>query len=283
MKRFKKILKILLITLFVIFCGLYIAFSEFTKPKSTKAILKSYSSSLIQPKISKQSFNGFTYRKLEITSDTIKPTLVFVHGTIGSVNDFNKYLSDSLLQSKFNMVAYDRIGYNYQDKKNVQESIAFERSHLQDAIKNIPARKVILVGYSYGGPIALSVKKKVYKTVLLAPAVYSKVEPMPRVLNFYKWKLTRWLVPSIWKQAAKEKLSHKKDLQNFENDWKSTKNNVVSIHGTSDWIVPYSNSEFLKEQFPKEQFELVTIKDVGHELVWTKFDQIKQQLLNVLD
>lgn len=283
MKRLKKWSKILFTAIVVIFCGLYAAFSILTSPKSTIDILKAYKKSAINPKISEERFNEFSYRKIEIKSDTVKPTLVFVHGTIGSINDFKAYLLDSLLQSKFNMIAYDRIGYNYKDKNEVQESIAFERSHLKDVIKNLPANKTVLVGYSYGGPIALSIKEKVNKTILLAPAVYSKVEPIPWALNFYKWKLTRWLVPRIWQQASKEKISHKKDLENFENDWKSTKSSVVSIHGTADWIIPLSNSEFLKQQFSKNQFTLITLQNTGHGLIWSNFNEIKQHLLKELD
>ena len=67
---------------------------------------------------------------------------------------------------------------------------------LNDVLKNLDKNKTIVVGYSYGGPIALAVKSSKYKSiVLVAPAVYSKVEPMPWMLNFYKWKATRWLVP----------------------------------------------------------------------------------------
>lgn len=279
MKTLKKVVKLLGVLTILLIIGLYIAFSMFTSPKSTADILRKYKNSAVKPKISEELFNGFPYRKIEIKTDTTKPTLVFVHGTIGSINDFSNYLSDSLLQSKFNMVAYDRIGYNYNDQNNVQESIKFERSHLQDVIKNTNANKSILVGYSYGGPIVLSVKEKVNKIVLLAPAVYSKVEPMPWVLNFYKWKLTRWLVPTIWKQASKEKLSHLKDLRNFENNWKSTQNKIISIHGTKDWIVPLLNSKFLEEQFPQDQFTLITLKDAGHNLIRSNFREIKKQLL----
>ena len=283
MKLLKKIAKVIGILLLILLVGLYWAFSSFTAPKSNAKVLESFKNSLIKPKLTQENFDGFAYRKLIIQKDTTLPTLVFVHGTIGSLADFSKYMTDSLLQTKANMISYDRIGYNYQDKNNVQESIAFERNMLQSIIKNIPSEKTILVGYSYGGPIALSVKEKVRKIILFAPAVYSKVEPMPWMLNFYKWKLTRWLVPKIWRQASKEKMSHPIDLQNFENDWKSTPNKIVSVHGTSDWIVPMSNSEFLKAQFPAKQLTLITIPEAGHDLIWSNFDFIKQQLLNNLN
>jgi pimeloyl-ACP methyl ester carboxylesterase len=188
-------------------------------------------------------------------------------------------MTDSDLLERFNMLAYDRVGYNYKDTQPVQESIALERDLLMDLIKDIPSEKTILAGYSYGGPIALAVSKKVKKIILFAPAVYSKVEPMPWMLNFYKWNGTRWLVPKIWKEASKEKLSHRKDLENFELEWYHTPNEVTSIHGTTDWIVPFDNSKFLEEQFPQDQLKLIPIQEVGHNLIWSQFSFIKPILL----
>ncbi|CAM1344398.1 conserved hypothetical protein [Tenacibaculum amylolyticum] len=278
----KKILKVIFALIFLLLIGVYIAFRTFTAPKSDADILKAYTKSVEKPILTKERFEGLDFRKIAIQKDTTLPTLVFVHGTIGSINDFSKYLSDSVLQSKANMIAYDRIGYNYDDKNSVRESIAFERNMLEYIIKDLDKNKVILVGYSYGGPIALSVKEKVRKIILLAPAVHSSVEPMPWMLNFYKWSLTRWLVPKVWKEASKEKLSHREDLKNFEQTWQETPNKVVDIHGTTDWIVPYENSKMLEEQFPKDQFELVDVPNAGHGLVWSNFGFIKEELLKNL-
>ncbi len=279
----KKILKILFTIIIILLVGLYTVFTVFTAPKSDEKVLEAYESSDVKPLLTKEEYKDFSYRKITIQRDSVLPTFVFVHGTIGSLNDFSKYMSDSLLQAKFNMVAYDRIGYNYKDTNPVQESIAFERDMLLDIIRELNKDKVILVGYSYGGPIALSIKEKVKKVLLLAPAVHSEVEPMPWMLNFYKWKATRWLVPSVWQEASKEKLSHRDDLKKFENEWHITPNKVVSIHGTSDWIVPYANSKMLKDQFNSEQFTLVDLEKGNHGLVWSNFDFIKEQLLKYAD
>ncbi len=282
MPLFKKILKFTSIFILVALVVIYYLFSSFTAPKSDKVILEKFNKT-IKPIITQENFNGFKYRKLTIKKDTTLPTLVFVHGTIGSSIDFIEYMQDSLLLNKVNMISYDRIGYNFEDKNSVQESIAFERDMLNDIIKNLKSNKTILLGYSYGGPIALAIKEKINKVILLAPAVYSKVEPMPWAVNLYKSNLTRWLIPGIWKEASKEKISHKNDLQNFENNWKSSPNKVISIHGTNDWIVPFENSTFLQNQLPKNQFELIRIKDAGHGLVWSNFKEIKHELLKQLD
>ncbi len=283
MRILKKTIKISSYISIGLILVLYFLFRYYTSPKSDAAILKSYSKSLIQPKLTKETFKDFEYRKIEIVSDTTLPTIVFVHGTIGSLNDFNRFLSDSLLQKKANMISYDRIGYNFNDRNTVQESIAFENEMLNNIISDLNPTKTILFGYSYGGPIALSIKQQLKGIILLAPAVYSKVEPMPWLVNFYKWKLTRWLVPDVWKEASKEKLSHKEDLAQFENQWNTAKSNIKSIHGNADMIVPFSNSLFLQNQFAKNQFELIEVDDAGHGILWSNFDFLKQQLLNELD
>lgn len=283
MKRIlKKLLKIVGVLILLFLIVVYILFYTYTSPVSDEKVFSDYKEAVIKPIISKEQFKNFTYRKVTVQKDTALPTIVFIHGTIGSVTNFSRYMADSILSTKANMITYDRIGYNYNENDDVQESIAFEVEMLEDVIKDIPLEKLIIAGYSYGGPIALASKKKYKKVVLLAPAVYSKVEPMPVMLNFYKWRLTRWLVPPIWKQASKEKISHPKDLQKFEKSWNTSPSNIVSLHGDQDWIVPFSNSEYLKGMFTKDQFKLIVLKDAGHDLIWSNFEEIKNHLLSVL-
>lgn len=283
MKLLKKILKIIGLVILVLLIGFYILFYSMTAPKSDDEVLKDFSELGVVPKIDHLKFKEFDFRKLTVQNDTTLPTLVFVHGTIGSVIDFKEYMADSLLRTKANMIIYDRVGYNYEDENDVQESIAFEVEMLEYVIKDLNPEKTILAGYSYGGPIALASKKKYKKVLLFAPAVYSEVEPMPWMLSIYKMKLTRWLVPPIWKQASKEKMSHPDDLKNFEGSWNKNPNEVVSIHGNSDWIVPYSNSEYLQRVFPKEQFKLTTIEEANHGFIWSRFPELREVILNEID
>ena len=187
------------------------------------------------------------------------------------------------MNKKANLISYDRIGYGLSQTGNVQESIAFEVELLESLTKDLILKNTILVGYSYGGPIALASHKEYKKIILLAPAVYSKVEPMPWALNLYKWKFTRWLLPMTWEAASKEKLTHKKDLQNFEKTWHNNPSNIISIHGVEDWIVPIENSLYLKEKLESQQFDLVTLEKAGHGLVWSHFNEIKNIMLQQLN
>ena len=282
MKIFKKVLKITGITSFLLLLVFYGLFYTMTAPKSDEKVLEAFEELGETPVITRQKFKGFEYRKVAIVKDTNLPSLVFVHGTIGSVLDFKRYMTDSSLLRRTNMLVYDRIGYNYKDKNDVQESISFEVDMLEDMIKDLNPEKTILVGYSYGGPIALASKKKYKKIILFAPAVYAKVEPMPAMINVYKWQLTRWLVPPIWKQASKEKISHQKDLEKFEDSWTENPSEVLCVHGDADWIVPFANSKFLQNIFPEEQLTLQTISGAGHDLIWSEFAKLKRLLLNAV-
>ena len=280
----KIVLKIVGLLFALILGALIVLFYRFSSPKSDVEIQKEFAKNNATVFIKQHQFKDHHYRVLEFQKeiDTTLPTVVFVHGSPGSALDFKRYCSDVELNREANLITYERVGYGINETGNVQESIAFETQFLDYLLKELTKRKTILVGYSYGGPIVLASENRYKKIVLLAPAVYSKVEPTPWVLNFYQWKATRWILPDIWMAASKEKLSHKKDLRNFEDSWIDNPSGILSIHGDTDWIVPYENSLYLKEIFPSKQFELVTLEGAGHGLVWSHFKEIKNKLLQQL-
>ncbi len=284
-RKAKKILKIIGLILVFVFIVLIVLFYRFSSPKSDKKIIAEFEKEDIEVYIKHRQFKNFTYRVLEFQKeiDTTIPIIVFIHGSIGSALDFKSYIADNELNGKSNLISYDRVGYGIHQLGEVQESIKFETELLHNLLSNLNKKNVILVGYSYGGPVALASVYEYKKIVLLAPAVYSKVEPMPWILNFYKWKATRWMLPKIWKAASKEKLSHRSDLQKFENNWNEIVSNIVSVHGDKDWVVPIENSFYLEKKFSSQQFELVTLNNAGHGLVWTNFEEIKNLLLQQLN
>ena len=283
-KKIRKVLKITGVILVLILMLLIILFYRFSSPKSDKKITEKFTKMNVEVFLNDRQFKNYTYRVLEFQKeiDTTLPIIVFIHGSIGSALDFKRYLSDTEINDSANLISYDRIGYGVHHTGNVLESIANETQLLHELLSGLDKSKIILVGYSYGGPIALASMNKYKKIILLAPAVYSQVEPLPWALNLYKWKASKWLIPEIWKAASKEKLSHKSDLQNFENNWNKNPSQIISIHGKEDWIAPIENSLYLKEKFSSVQFELVTLNNAGHGLVWSNFDEIKKIILQQL-
>ena len=284
MRRFKKILKITGIVLGVLFIGLLIAAHVFLKPKSDEEVVEKLKNSHHKPHIYYNTYKEFKYRVVAMQQniDTVLPTLVFVHGSPGSILDYSRYFKDSTLNSKANILSYDRVGYGTNNAGDVQGSIAFELKILHDLIKEIPPEKIVLIGYSYGGPVVLASPKSYKYKVSLASSISADLEPMFWALNFYKWKLTRPLIPNLLKAAAKEKYAHLTDLPSYNDKWSISPSPIVNIQGDKDWIVPYENSKILQKIIDANKLKMVTIGGGGHELIWSHFKLIKSEILKTV-
>lgn len=284
MRFFKKLLKVVGFILVGLPLTLIVLINIFFKPMSDEEIFEEFSEAESTVFIKYNEFNNQKYRVIttQYSLDTTLPNLVFVHGSPGSAMDYKRYLLDDELNSKANVIAYDRVGYGVNNLGAIG-TIAEETALLNKLMEDLEISKTILFGYSYGGPIALASKKEYQKIVLCAPAVYSVVEPMFWFLNFYKWGITRWMLPRMLQTASKEKLQHQKDLKSFEQHWGNNPSSIYVIHGDKDWIVPFENSIYIQKQFPEDQFELVTVKEASHDLIWSRYDEIKKELIKVIE
>lgn len=285
LKKVKKIVKITFIVIGVLIIVLLTAAHILLKPASNEKVINELSKGIATPYIFTNNYKDFNYRVIAMQKelDTTLPTLVFVHGSPGSSLDYKRYFNDSILNKKANLITYDRIGYGLKNLGKIQGTLAFEMEILHDLIKDIPVDKIILAGYSYGGPVILASNKNYKYKISLASAVVGEYEPMFGVLSFYKWKLTRPLIPPMLRAAAKEKYAHLTDLSKYKDKWNLSPSKVVNIHGDEDFIVPYKNSKFLENTIDSDKFTMVTIKGGGHDLIWTNFELIKSEILKTLN
>ena len=282
--KFKRILKSIGLIFAILLIGLILTFYWFVKPVSDTAVLKKFQNSTANPTLIHQKINSHDIRIItnRKTLDDKLPSIVFIHGTPGSSLDFKKYFLDTDLNKKANLIIYDRVGYGISNTGKILNSIGDEVAVLEKITEKLSLKEIILIGYSYGGPIALASNKNYKKIILLAPAVSSDAEYIPWAINLYKWKFTRWLIPTIFKAASIEKLHHQDDLKNFEISWNKNQNNIISIHGDNDGIVPYKNTQFLQNNLNRDKLKVVTLENAGHGLVWTHFKEIKKEIIQVL-
>jgi len=279
-KTFKIIGLVLLVVTGIVVYLIY----AFTSPSSEAEIIDKFEGDVIQPVISYAIFKDRRVRVVGMQKeiDTLLPTLFFVHGSPGSSMDFQRYLSDSTLNSLANIMSYDRLGYGPERTGEVLNTLQEEVDLLHQLLIGMNPSKVVMIGYSYGGTVVMASDLNYKKKIALAASVRGDLEPMFWAMNLYNWKLTRSLIPKVFRGASIEKFRHVTELSQYEKKWDKSPSPVLSIHGKEDFIVPFENSIFLQEVLGKNKFSLIPIEEGNHSLIWTNFDLIKIELINSL-
>ncbi|MBU2994860.1 alpha/beta hydrolase [Cellulophaga baltica] len=194
---------------------------------------------------------------------------VFFHGSPSSLSAWEGYLADSILRTEANMYAIDRPGYGYSNFGDEMTSIDKQAQIMSTIINENQLKNVIVVGSSYGGPLAARVgylNKNVKAVVMISPAIDPDNEKDVWAARFTQWFLTRWLVPTAYRVAGDEKKVHAEELALLENDWNKITIPVLHFHGDKDELVPYENINYTKENF--KNIKIITVPEKGHEIAW---------------
>ena len=152
---FRRLFKVLGIIFIALFIALLILINIFFQPQADEEIVTTFSEANVELYLQYREFNNHKYRVISTKKelDSTLPNLIFIHGSPGSGMDYKKYLFDSDLNSKVNMIAYDRVGYGINNLGEIG-SIGDEVDFLNSLVDTMDISNTILFGYSYGGPIA---------------------------------------------------------------------------------------------------------------------------------
>ncbi len=212
-------------------------------------------------------------------------TVVFIHGTPGSLSDFKAFLKDTALLAKYTLVGIDRPGYGGSLDGLPIEGIEEQAHVLMQAIQKAGFKNLILVGHSYGGPIAAKMAadfpNEVKGLLLLAPVNEAESEP-----KYKFWALLgshipfRWVLPSAIVNASVEKLEHPAELEKLESGWGKIQCPTIHLHGDRDFLAPPSNMAFTRHLIPAVHYKLIELADENHFLPWTQHEKIKEVLLD---
>jgi len=257
--------------------------------KSDKKIIRSLEKEGFKGQVKTFNFEGKKVRYItskEINED--QTCILFIHGAPGSSSDFEEYLSDKDLNLKANLISIDRLGYGYSDFGNSQTSILKQAQSIEKLIDNLNTPNFIIVGWSFGGPIAgqiaLNKNKKVKHLIMLAPALSPKHERFFKIGKLAQGRLTKWMVPTPFIMAQEEKMEHVKELKRLEKLWPTLQVPITYLHGSDDELVPYQgNINFAKNIFNDSLLTTKTIKGSGHIFPMTQMEVVKQVILEILN
>ncbi len=237
-----------------------------------------------QIKILEGNYNSKTVRYLYRASTKENPLLVFIHGAPGSWDAFKTFLLDDRLADEYSMISIDRLGYGESDRGNYA-SIQDQTKMLHTILENYPTQDLIMVGHSYGAPIAAtyeSIYQDASALVLLAPVVDPDNERLFWFAYPAHWKLTRWMFPDWIKVSTMEKFKHAEELVGIRHIWSQLNKPIIHVHAEDDWIAPgKENISFLKRNV-KDEFLIQEIREnKGHLIPWNDYDFIVKTFLDL--
>lgn len=228
---------------------------------------------------SSKNIDDFKIHYIE-TGNKNAATLFFVHGSPGSWDAYKAYLKDSLLLSKFRMIAIDRIGFGYSNFGQA-EDLKTQSAILEKFTKvTANGKPIYLIGHSLGGPIivkmAADFPNDYAALVILAGSVDPNAETPENWRAVLKTKPLRYIIPGALRPSNDELWWLKRDLFDLEPKLKNITTKVIIVHGTKDQLVPYSNVAFMKQKFVNAKaLQVITIQDANHFIPWTHFKEIR--------
>jgi len=211
------------------------------------------------------------------------PTLFFVHGSPGSWDAFKSYLTDSLLLSKYRMIAVDRPGFGDSDFGDAEDLDAQSKLLLEVVSQTNNQKPIILIGHSLGGPLIVKMaaeKPELFEhIVVLAGAVDPKAETPELWRKIIMTKPIRYLIPGALRPSNDELWWLKGDLERLQPKLKNITSKVTIIHGTKDPLVPFSNAAFMETAFVNaKMIDIIPIENANHFIPWEHFERIRNVL-----
>lgn len=229
-----------------------------------------------------------TIHYVEMSDNTAKPLIIFIHGSPGNWKGWVDYLIDKDLAAHAHMIAVDRPGFGKSGKGKVERSLAQQAKDLSALLSKAgKGQRVILVGHSYGGPlvarIAMDNPSNVTDIIILAGSIDPQQEKTKWFQYPAQWKIINWAVPTDLLVTNREILSLKSDLIAMLPLWKKINQRVTVIQGKKDDLVPPANADFAKKVIVNSQkLEIILLPKSNHFLPWNQRPLVKATVLKHL-
>lgn len=220
---------------------------------------------------------------------TYNQPILFIHGAPDNWTAYENFLADKALQNDFQMISVDRLGYGSSKKgKPKLASIDTQARLIVKALEsNQSGKKAIIIGRSYGAPIAAKITAQnpdlVEKLLLISPVI----NPDKEKYFWFAYASKHWIIskllPSDFNIATKEKFAHAAELRKMEKDWGKIETDVTVFQGGEDWISDIANFDYAKKQLrklkKKEKSHFVFLPTAGHAISESHPELVKKVIL----
>jgi pimeloyl-ACP methyl ester carboxylesterase len=230
--------------------------------------------------------NGFTIRWAEKTALTNRArlNLVFIHGTPGGAGVWGAQFNPPVANA--NLIAYDRPGFGESKPVRAQPHLQLQVDALMTLLACTTTNHVLLVGHSYGSPIALLAAlehpEKIGGVLLIGGDV-DPAEEKPWILQYvFGLRVTSWILPHALRQCNRELLTVRADLTRMQKRFAQLAVPVVMLHGDQDPQVPVENVGWLEQQLAAlgktNLFAKIILPGVNHFIPWEHPDEVERAI-----
>lgn len=226
---------------------------------------------------------------VEITDDEVKPLVLFIHGSPGDWTAWVRYLNDPELRQRVHLVAVDRPGFGGSGAGKVERSLGQQCETISVLLKKvIPGQRVVVVGHSYGGPVAVRLmmnsENRITDAVLLAGAM----DPDQEKTKWYQypadWPPFTGVLPENLVVANREIRALKSELTTMLPLWEKVTQRVSVIQGGRDDLVSPENADFAARKLTHaSSVKIIRIPEMNHFLPWHQYDLVKAEILKHLE
>lgn len=193
--------------------------------------------------------------------------ILYLHGTPGEAEGWADFLVDPV--GDLPSTAIDRPGFGESDTSSLATLEGQSRALAPFLASE--GEHTIVVGHSYGGPVALQAAldypERIAGAVILAGSVSPALEKR-RWFN-YAAKGLSWVLPRTLRRSNQEVWPLKADLERLAERLGEIRIPVVIVHGTDDGLVPYGNASFMEETLTgSRSVSLRKLDGAGHMFIW---------------
>lgn len=211
--------------------------------------------------------------------------IVFVHGTPGSADGWADFLLN--VPPGFEYVAIDRPGFGATVPDSAEPSLRRQAQALAPLLDRKGDHGPILVGHSLGGPIiarvAVDQPGRVGGLLILAGSLDPALERIHPLQPVGEWWGLRSLVPRRLRNANRELLPLKRELEALAPRLREIRVPVTIVHGTADTLVPVENVQFMKPRFAQATpLRTVLLDGQNHFLPWEHRPAVERALADMV-
>jgi uncharacterized protein len=247
MKKFLRRALLLILSIYLILCGLLFFFQEsliFFPQKLDKTYNFQFDQNFEEKYI--ETNHGYTLNGLLFKADTSRGLIFYLHGNAGSLESWG-HVAKTYTELNYDVFIIDYPGYGKSEGEIKGQENLFDdlQTVYNELKKQYQENEIIILGYSIGTGPAAKIASANNPKLLILQAPYYSLEDM--MCHTYP------IIPTF---ILKYKLKTYEYLQ-------TCKMPIIIFHGDQDEVIYYGSSLKLKNQF-KNGDTLITLKGMRH-------------------